>query len=198
MRKLLLLNTLFYLVILSNSIHGQDSEEVNPVKKLTSQFAIEIGNLNKPLDDLNTNYRQYLENQRAVYQKAGSLKAVLAVDEELNRFENSNDNQFSNFPELKRLQRIYRTQRTAHTEKTEPAKLQLIQSFKATAAEIARDLTRQGKIEDAKLAMAEVERFKTLAKNTGSKYGDHEPLRARVHFVAKCDVEVYINRKELR
>ncbi|MDF1816477.1 MAG: hypothetical protein P1V20_30025 [Verrucomicrobiales bacterium] len=161
-RARVFLSFLVLLTISDKYTYSQDSTE-DPVSKLRLQFEKELLIVDRPLIELNEKYRQYLQKQKAAYQKRGALKALLAIDEELNSYEASPSENLSSYPELKRLQEIYRKQRTAHEVKTSGTKLKLIRSFAESAENLARDLTRAGKIDEAKSALDTSETFIAMA-----------------------------------
>ena len=154
----LFLPLFFVLPILISGLYAQEAGD-DPVKKLRIQFEKEIEILSKPLKELNAKYRKYLDKQKAAYQEEGDLDGLLAVDTELKTFESEPSKRLSSFPELKRLQEIYRKQLAQHNAKTTEPKLKLIRSFKEEAEKLSKELTKAGKIEEAKLARVESERF---------------------------------------
>jgi hypothetical protein len=170
MRCTFLFPSLFVLVISIVPVFAQDSD-ADPARKLRTQFEREMAILGKPLDDLNSKYREYLETQKNAYQKDGNLKGMLAVEEELANFgtKTSSEGTLSSFQELKKLQKIYREQRLAHEMKAIESKLSLVRSFAEKAQELARELTKQGRIEKAKLALNESERLEEIKKTTSQE-----------------------------
>ena len=117
------------------------------------------------MQNLNGAYRGHLEKQKAAYQQAGNLRAVLAVDEELKSFETTPGEELSSFPELNRLQVIYREQRAQIESKPSAEQLALIAAYRKKAEDLATAWTKEGKLEEAKLALAESERFAAMEKN---------------------------------
>lgn len=142
---------------------AQDGNPAADVKKIQEQFEAELLNLNKPLAMLQDKYRGYLTKQKADFQAAGKLEEMLAVDAELQSLSSGSDEPLSNYPELKRLQEIYRTQRSTVQTNGVKNKLSIIQSFQKNAADLAAKLTKEGKIEEAKLALAEAKRFEAMS-----------------------------------
>ena len=124
--------------------------------------------------ELDEQYAEYLEKQKQSYQDAGKLKAMLAVSEELRWLKDKpvEDNpsqvqRLSSFTELKRLQEIYR-ERWAEVEDQSAfldKKLALIQRCRKKAELLAATWTKEGKIESAKLALAQSERFAVIEKD---------------------------------
>ena len=126
---------------------------------LRLKFETEVRIARRSLDEFNEKYTEHLEKQKAVYQSNGELKGVLAVEEELKSFKNSPSENLSSFRDLQRLQKIYRDQRPDVEEKVATMELKLATSYKETAADLAKQLTKAGKIELAKRALAESERL---------------------------------------
>jgi len=114
---------------------------------------------------LQDKYRGALTKQKDAYQAAGQLKAMLVVVAELKSLESGSDEPLATYPDLKRLQEIYRAQRITVQANGVTTKLSIIQSFQKTAADLAAKLTKEGKIEDAQLALAEAERFEAMSKD---------------------------------
>ncbi len=158
---------LLMIVLLGGSLRApaQEGNTADEVKKIQEQFAAELLNLNKPLAMLQDKYRGYLTKQKTDYQAAGKLEEMLAVDAELQSLTSGSDEPLSTFPELKRLQEIYRTQRTTVQASGVKNKLSIIQRFQKSAADLAAKLTIEGKIEEAKLALAEAKRLDAMSKD---------------------------------
>ncbi len=142
---------------------AQEGTPAAEVKKIQEQFEAELLNLNKPLTMLQDKYRGYLTKQKTDYQATGKLEEMLAVDAELQSLTSGSDEPLSTYPELKRLQEIYRTQRTTVQTNGVKNKLSIIQSFQKSAADLAAKLTIEGKIEEAKLALAEAKRLEAMS-----------------------------------
>ncbi|MCB1064149.1 MAG: SUMF1/EgtB/PvdO family nonheme iron enzyme [Verrucomicrobiae bacterium] len=131
------------------------------------EFQSKLVEINTPLTEFNAKYRGYLEKQKSEYQQQGNLEAMLGVEEELERFDSAlpdGDETVSTFPELKRLQEIYRKQLTARKKQLSPQRLALIADYKKRAADLAANWTREGKIEEAKLALAETKHLAAMEK----------------------------------
>ncbi len=146
-------------------VPAQEVTAAAEVKKIQEQFEAELLNLNKPLTMLQDKYRGALNKQKDAYQADGQLKAMLAVVAELKSLESGSDEPLSTYPDLKRLQEIYRAQRSTVQANGVKTKLSIIQSFQKNAADLAAKLTKEGKIEEAQLALAEAERFEAMSKD---------------------------------
>ena len=138
------------------------------VIELRTRFDEEVTILDGTMDTLNSKYRGYLEKQKTAFQEAGNLKGMLAVDEELKGFETGAHSN-TEFDELSRLQEIYRNQRAAILQQRQEEFLKLVVSYQTKAEELARESTKAGRIEDAKLALAESERFAAMVKDAASR-----------------------------
>ena len=164
--KRLLLALLFLLSIKGVTLVGLAQTQEMPAEliKLRSQFEREVIELNKqkPLAVLNDKYRKYLLDQKNAYQKAGNIKGVLAVDDELKNFEGAPAGEVASLPELKRLQGIYRDQKSEVERESLSLELQMIQAYKKSAGMLASQWTKAGNIEKAKLGLAESERFAAM------------------------------------
>lgn len=150
---------------------AQDAGD-DPVGKLHSQFEKKLEVLEGPPTELNSNYRQHLEKQKAAYQKEGKLDALLAINEELDTIDSEPAENLSKFPELKRLQQVYRDQLSAHDAEVGKLKLELIRSFRKSADELVGELTKAGRIEEAKLAQANSKRLAEMEKNSSVLVAD--------------------------
>lgn len=161
-----------HLMLSVGPVPAQDQEEGEEAKKLNAlrvDFQLKWEKLNEPLRELEKGYRGYLEQQKNTYQQAGQLKAMLAVEEELETFATDPAEELSTFPELKRYQEIYREQKAAReTAAMEPRKA-LIASYREIAEKMASTWTREGKIEVAKEALAEAERFVEMQKEAAAE-----------------------------
>lgn len=150
------------------SLSAQNGEP-SELMSFRLEFQAKLAELHKPLNELTEKYRGYLEKQKAAYQQQGMLKPMLAVDEELKTFENPSPDgaepTLSAFPKLKRLQQIYREQRAAKETALAAPRLALIGASRKQAGELAAEWTKAGKIEEAKLALAEAERLGGLEKD---------------------------------
>lgn len=118
-----------------------------------------MAELDKPLRKLNQKYREYLNKQKAAFQGGGNLQGVIAVEGELETFEQAPAPELSTFPELKRLQIIYREQRSEHEAGIIKSKLELARHFKKSAEVLIQETTRAGKIDQAKALLAESAKF---------------------------------------
>ncbi len=139
------------------------------VVRLRSDFQAEAKLLDTPMLALNTKYREYLETQKTAFQQAGNLKGVLAVEDELKRFEGAAAVTNSSFSELRRLQEIYYKQKTELRQKKQAQYLSLIGSYRKKAEDMATESTKAGLIEEAKLALDESERFAAIEKESVSQ-----------------------------
>ncbi|MDF1814449.1 MAG: SUMF1/EgtB/PvdO family nonheme iron enzyme [Verrucomicrobiales bacterium] len=148
------------------SLSGQEKGPVAEVSRVSLQFEVEVAELQKPVKQLNRQYRGYLEKQKTAFRNAGDLEAMLAVEEEMKTFNSAGpEEDFSSYPELKRLQQIYRNQRSALDEKNRAAKLELIRKYQNTFSELTAVWTKEGEIEGAKLALAESKKLATAEKD---------------------------------
>lgn len=149
---------------------GQE-EEPTELKTFRLDFQVKLSDLQKPLTDFDEKYRAYLEELKATYQEQGKLKAMLAVEEEMKAFEINLDETLAPFPELKRLQQIYREQRASKESAIAGPRLELIRNYRSRAGALASDWTKEGRIDDAKIALAEAERLGSL-ENDAVKAAD--------------------------
>lgn len=150
------------------SVSAEGAEELD---KIRFNFEVALADLeqNEPLQELNKKYRGYLAKQKAAYQKEGNLDGMLAIGEELKGLEDDPKEALLSFPELKRLQGIYREQREKLVGVLNEKKLALFQSYEKKAEKLSVQLTREGKIEEAKLALAESGRITAMKSVLPSK-----------------------------
>jgi len=147
------------------TIPPPNSEAAAKVVRLRSDFQAEAKSLDAPILALNTKYREYLETQKTAFQQAGNLKGVLAVDEELKRFEGTATGRAdSPFSELKRLQEIYYKQKIELRQKTQDQYINLVRVYRQKAEDMASESTKAGRIEEAKQALAESDKFTAMEK----------------------------------
>ena len=147
------------------SIPQQNSDAAAKVVRLRSDFQAEAKSLDAPILALNTKYREYLETQKTAFQQAGNLKGVLAVDEELKRFEGTATGRAdSPFGELKRLQEIYYKQKIELRQKKQNQYINLVRVYQQKAEDMASESTKAGRIEEAKQALAESDKFTAMEK----------------------------------
>ncbi len=146
-----------------------NSDAAAKVVQLRSDFQAEAKLLDIPILALNTKYREYLETQKTAFQQAGNLKGVLAVEDELNRFEGAAAVTNSSFSELRRLQEIYYQQKTELRQKKQEQFLILVRNYRQKAEDMASESTKAGRIEEAKLALAESDRFTAMEKEPASQ-----------------------------
>jgi len=129
---------------------------------LEAGFALESARLGEPHLALDAKFRDHLEALKSSYQKAGNLKGMLAVEEEMEGFTGKTEP--SEFAELKRLQDIYQSQRTALEAQRQDVYRRLLGQYRAKAETLAAESTKAGRIEDAKLALAASEKFAAMEK----------------------------------
>ncbi len=153
---------LFMSVLSVGSFASGQEEEPAELKSFRLDFQAALANLQKPLTDFDGKYRGYLEKQKASYQEQGKLKAMLAEEEELKTFDSEPGETLASFPELKRLQEIYLEQRTAQENAVAGARVKLIREGRKWAGKLASEWTKEGRIEDAKTALAEAERLGSM------------------------------------
>lgn len=137
------------------------------ISDLRAGFESEVKQLDAPLLSLDSRYREHMEKQKHAYQQAGNLKGMLAIDEALKDFANPSHPD-SEFIEVKRLQEVYRVQKTGLQTKRQTAYLILLGKYRSKAEEMAKASTKAGRIDEAKAALAESERFAALEKSAGS------------------------------
>ena len=161
--------TLLALVICQLPLISDSAERPTELNELRFEFHVGLAELekNEPLQELNEKYRGYLEKQKAAYQKEGNLEAMMAVDGESKIFDENPGKELPPFPELKRLQGIYREQRKKLEAALNEKKLALMRSSEKKAKELSAKWTREGKIEEAKLALAESKHIAAMASDPG-------------------------------
>lgn len=150
------------------------ADEPAQLKAIRFDFQVKLAEMIKPLRELDGKYAAHLEKQKQGLQDAGKLKAMLAVEEEIKWLKDkpveenpSSGPSLSAFPELKHSQEIYRKQWSSVENNTASpdGRLALIQMYKKKAGDLAIEWTKAGKIDEAKLALAESERFAAMEKD---------------------------------
>ncbi len=150
------------------------ADEAQRLRGLRFDFQVKLAEMIKPLRELDEKYGEHLEKQKQNHKNSGQLEAMLAVDEELKWLKGkpveenpSKGSSLSSFPDLKRLQEIYRKQWAALEDKSAlpDKKLVLIQSYRKKSSDLSVEWTKEGKITEAKLALAESKRFAAMEKN---------------------------------
>ncbi|MEM7015643.1 MAG: SUMF1/EgtB/PvdO family nonheme iron enzyme, partial [Verrucomicrobiota bacterium] len=143
-------------------ISGQASEPPE-LEEFRLNFQIEISEAKAATKEFNSKYESYLEKQKTAYQAEGKLEAMLAVEKELENYESSTT--LSSYPELKRLQEIYRKQMPQLASEEVAESLKVITAYREKAEQLAKQWTKDGKIEEAKSALAEAKRFEAMAED---------------------------------
>lgn len=171
--RLLLSLFLFFCLPLRGA--GQEEPPLESASLLGFRFDVQMAEIDKPLYELQAKYRDYLEKQKAAYEAEGNLQGVVAVENEMESFEDASTSALSPLPELKRLQEIYRQQSGDHEKNALESKLELVRSFSAKAGDTIEQFTRDGRIDDARSMLAESERFATLEARLSESSGTVEP-----------------------
>ena len=140
-------------------------------------FEAKLRELDTPCFELNTKYCGYLEKQRKLFQDSGNLKGVLAIQEENKSIDGDNRSELSAYPELSRLQKIYQDERAVLEKKKLIQTLALIETYKKKTSVLATEFTKANKIEAAKLAMNQWDKFSEM--NTALMQGKKANLESR-------------------
>lgn len=153
---------------------GRAEEELSSVAKfehdLISGTHQEIlQKIHQPITDLDTKYQAALEKRRADAQAAGKLDQVVEIDAAIKSFANGiPPNGESADPELAKLGKVYVEQRTKLESSFKPALVDAWNLHRRKLDGLVTRLTKEGKIEDAKLVRAEATRIDdTIAELSG-------------------------------
>lgn len=177
------LSSFFLLMFFSFSVSLSTAETPPELSQLRLDFEVELAEVskNEPLEVLNEKYRGYLEELKATHQKNGELDALLGVIEEMEGFEGDLAEGLSSFPELRRLQEIYRAHRRVLESVNNERKLKLLQASQKKAKELSIQRTREGRIDEAKLALEEANRIAAMVAAipkpmVDGNSGEREPM----------------------
>lgn len=148
---------LLSLLTLSPSLFAEGQLE-----ELMDTFSKKELDIAQPARDLEIKYREHLQRFREDYQAKGNLKAVIAVDEEMKSPGRSGDLQA--FPELFKFQETFNRQSVKLEQQAKKELSELMKFYRSNLSRLQIELTQSGKIEEAKLVLAESERTATIAK----------------------------------
>lgn len=147
---------------------SQTGEIPEAIKRLRQDHDENVRSLDQPFVELNGKFLEYLGAQKTTFQKSGDLEGVLAVESEIAQFKGVPGDRFSRFDAIKRLQEIYKTQWSALEAERQKRWSVLAGDFRERAAGIASELTKAGKLDEAKLALAESQRLGSIENGQGS------------------------------
>lgn len=146
---------IFLLAILVPGLRAESELE-----RLSDAFDVKLLELAEPLQKLEKQYLEHLKRQKETQKGEGNLKALLAVEEELKT--PGEAAAIAAFPGLKRAQDVFlQTRGTLEKQELEKRVL-LYQQYKKSLTTNQVELTKAGKIAEAKLVLAEVERIDKL------------------------------------
>jgi len=176
------------------------------LRELSKGFEEAIERIRLPLAQLDSSYVNALDRLLQSETASGNPNQTVAVKAELNEFQSGTrfdprrfDARSTDFAPLERLRATYRTERR-RLQKSLRKELEILaQSYAARLAEIERSLTRAGDIEAAILvrnARTSMEDDPRLAADSPESEG-LAPFNGRLHVVAKAEIEIRHNDREL-
>lgn len=116
-----------------------------------------------PIEQLNLQYRGYLEQQEAEAKRAGNLEKVLVLREELKQFAGQGKVDYQAFPELEKKRRVYEEQLSQRRDIALEALKPELAGYQHTLQQLEVDLTKSGDLEEAIKVRGERERIDKLA-----------------------------------
>ncbi|MFT5465072.1 MAG: DNA uptake protein ComE-like DNA-binding protein [Verrucomicrobiales bacterium] len=184
-----LVNFGFYLML----IGILNAESKSNLESLKAAFDGKLAELAEPIQNLDRQYLDYLKRQLGKRKQDGDLKALLAVEEELKAPGESAA--IAAFPDLKQFQDVLLDSRQKLKAQEREKLVLLYRQFKTTLTAHQVELTKAGKIPEAKLVLAEVERIEVLIKEISpvvavadDKPAENDPKPAPAAADAKIDL----------
>jgi DNA-binding beta-propeller fold protein YncE len=115
-----------------------------------------------PVEQLNSQYRGYLEQQEAEAKRAGNLEKVLVLREELKQFAGRGKVDYQAFPELEKKRQVYGEQLQKRCDIAVGVLKSQLGGYQKALQEFEMDLTKSGNLEEAVKAREERERIGKL------------------------------------
>lgn len=122
-----------------------------------------LAGVKTPVEQLDLQYRDYLEQQEAEAKRTGNLEKVLVLREELKQFAGQGEVDYKAFPELEKKRRVYGEQLSKRRDIAVAMLKPKLAGHQKAIQQFEMELTKSGNLEEAVKAREERERIGELA-----------------------------------
>jgi hypothetical protein len=203
-----ILLTLISFALLSPPLpcHSQETPATPALADLQSRFDEDMARLNQPISQLNTSYLEALKRLMSSETASGKLDGALQVKTEIEDFGDGTDSTIDTFkaretdhPAIRSMRAKYLTERERLWSLGKRGREFLLVNYRAALTTLEEDLTKQENLDGAitvRKARDALDRDPRFHEGVAPA-GTSASLEARVHFVAKGDVELRHNGTKL-